>query len=70
LDVMLPKVDGYTLCKKIKDDDSFKHIPIIMISARCQKSDIELGNEAGADEYMLKPYDPLELLQVIEKYLI
>jgi CheY-like chemotaxis protein len=57
LDVNLPWVDGIELCRIIKSHPSLKHVPIIMISARKEKEDIEAGIQAGAEEYVTKPFD-------------
>ena len=69
LDVMLPKMDGYRVCSLLKFDDHFKKIPILMFSARVQEEDKQRGIEAGADDYMVKPFDPKVLLEKIEALL-
>ncbi len=69
LDIMLPKINGYKIARLLKFDESYKHIPIIMLTARTQQTDIELGEETGADEYVKKPFDMDELLNIIRKYL-
>ena len=69
LDVMLPKVNGYKIARLLKFDESYKHIPIIMLTARTQQSDVELGKETGADEYVPKPFSMDELVGIIKKYL-
>jgi DNA-binding response OmpR family regulator len=69
MDLMLPKIDGFRLCKMLKFDGKYKHIPIIMLTARSQESDKALGQETGADFYMNKPYDPVVLLAKIEELL-
>jgi len=70
LDIMLPKINGYKVARLLKFDESFKHIPVIMLTARAQKKDIELGEETGADEYVTKPFEMDELVKMIRKYLL
>lgn len=62
LDLMLPEVDGYRICRFIKFDKEYEHIPIIIVSARSLESDTELAMEAGADAYYIKPVNWPELL--------
>jgi len=69
LDLMLPKIDGFTVCRMLKFDEKYKNIPIIMFTARAQETDKKLGREVGADEYITKPFDPQVLLKKIEDLL-
>ena len=69
LDLMLPKMDGYQLCRILKFDEDYKHIPIIMLTARAQQQDKQQGTTCGADEYVTKPFEPKELLSVIQKHI-
>ncbi len=69
LDVMMPKMNGYKVARMLKFDTAFKDIPIIMLTARSQEKDIELGEETGADEYVTKPFDMEELVVLVKKYL-
>ena len=69
LDLMLPKIDGYKVCRMLKFDDKYKNIPIIMFTARAQKSDEKLGFEVGADAYLTKPFEPEMLLRKIKELL-
>ena len=69
LDVMLPKINGYKIARLLKFDESYKHIPIIMLTARTQKTDLKLGEETGADEYVTKPFDMEMLVALVKKYL-
>ena len=69
LDLMLPKMDGYKVCRLLKFDERYKRIPIIMLSARSQQEDIALGRETGADAYMTKPCDSGELMEKIKELL-
>lgn len=69
LDVMLPKMDGFKVCRMLKSDESYKHIPIILFSARTQSSDLEIGRQQGADDYITKPFQPAFLLEKIQSLL-
>jgi DNA-binding response OmpR family regulator len=69
LDIMLPKMNGYKVARLLKFDEAYKHIPIIMLTARTQKADIKLGEETGADEYLTKPFDMDLLIDLVGKYL-
>jgi len=69
LDIMLPKIIGYKVARLLKFDESYKHIPIIMLTARTQEKDIKLGEETGADEYVTKPFDMDMLIDLVKKYL-
>ena len=67
LDLMLPKIDGYQICGMLKQDKEYAHIPIVILSARAQESEIRLGKELGADEYITKPFEPSVLLAKIKE---
>lgn len=67
LDVMMPVKDGFTLAKEIREDD--KHVPILFLTAKSMKEDTLLGFEAGADDYMSKPFSMEELLARIQAIL-
>jgi CheY-like chemotaxis protein len=67
LDIMMPRKDGYQACAEIKSDDSTKDIPVVFLSAKAQQSDIEKGRAYGVTDYLTKPFDPTELLDVIER---
>ena len=69
LDVMLPKLSGYEVCRWIKRDARYQKIPIIMLTARVQESNEEFGYECGTDAYMHKPFRTQELLETIKKFL-
>jgi signal transduction histidine kinase len=61
LDVMMPEMDGYTVCQKLKSDERFRHIPIILVTALGSKEDLVRGFEAGADDFLAKPVNEPEL---------
>ena len=67
LDLMLPKIDGFKICRMLKFDERYRHIPIIMFTARAQKEDEEIGKEMGADAYVVKPFEPEALLKKIKE---
>jgi len=69
LDIMLPKLDGYKVCRLLKFDERYKHIPILMMTAKTQEKDKILGMETGADEYITKPFDMDVLMEKIKEYL-
>ncbi|MBN1968285.1 MAG: response regulator [Candidatus Delongbacteria bacterium] len=62
LDIMMPDLDGYEVCRRLKKDNRFKHIPVIFLTAKNQTEDIIKGFEVGAVDYVTKPYNKLELL--------
>jgi DNA-binding response OmpR family regulator len=69
LDLMLPKLDGYKVCRMLKFDANYKNIPIIMLTARAQDVDKSMGAEVGVNAYMTKPFDHRELLEKIKELL-
>ncbi|WP_412477876.1 response regulator transcription factor [Azonexus sp. IMCC34839] len=70
LDVMMPgSLDGYQVCQKIKQEPSLRHTPVILLTARGQRSDFEMGRAAGADAYLTKPFSPLELIDTVDSHL-
>ena len=62
LDIMLPVIDGFEVCRTLKNDDKTAHIPIIILSAKSQETDKVVGLELGADDYVTKPFSPRELI--------
>jgi two-component system, OmpR family, alkaline phosphatase synthesis response regulator PhoP len=69
LDIMLPKIDGYRVCRLLKFDDKYKNIPILMLTARIQDTDKATGEQCGANAYLPKPFDPQSLLEKIKELL-
>ena len=69
LDLMLPGVDGLEVCKILKNDSKTQHIPIIILTAKSEDSDIVLGLEFGADDYITKPFSPRVLIARIRAVL-
>jgi DNA-binding response OmpR family regulator len=69
LDLMLPKIDGYKVCRMLKFDEKYKNIPVIIFTARAQEEDKKLGQDVGADAYLTKPFEPQALLGKIQELL-
>jgi two-component system alkaline phosphatase synthesis response regulator PhoP len=69
LDVMLPELDGFAVCKKLKESEKFKNTPILMFTAKGLSSDIEEGEAVGADEYIVKPFSGKALVATIKRHL-
>ncbi len=69
LDLMLPKMDGYKVCRFLKFDEKYRMIPIIMLTARGQNEDRQLGKDMGADCYIVKSERPETLLEKINELL-
>ncbi len=62
LDVMMPKIDGYELTRRVRAEAALRSIPVILLTARSQESDVDRGFEVGADDYLKKPFNPDELV--------
>ncbi|MDI3547853.1 MAG: two-component system, OmpR family, alkaline phosphatase synthesis response regulator PhoP [Halanaerobiales bacterium] len=69
LDLMLPVIDGLSVCRQIRGDEQFKNLPIIMLTAKGEEVDRILGLEMGADDYLTKPFSPRELIARIKAVL-
>lgn len=69
LDLMMPGIDGLDVCKNLKSNSETKSIPIIMLTAKSSESDIVIGLELGADDYMVKPFSPRVLVARIKSHL-
>jgi signal transduction histidine kinase len=68
-DVMMPEMDGYELCRRVKDDELTRHIPVVLLTARTKLSEKIDGYKHGADQYLAKPFNPKELQVIIESLL-
>lgn len=68
LDLMLPEMDGYEVCRLSKGNEETKKIPIVVLTARTQKKDRDAVWDAGADDYISKPFEPAELIAKIQEY--
>jgi two-component system alkaline phosphatase synthesis response regulator PhoP len=69
LDIMMPKLDGYEVCKAVKADPATKQIPVILLSAKGRNVDQKMGFEVGADDYITKPFSPRKLVERINQLL-
>lgn len=69
LDIMLPMVDGFEVCRQIKNNEATRHIPVIMLTAKKCREDIARGEQAGADWYMFKPFKSAILVETVERFL-
>ena len=69
LDIMLPKLDGYKVCRILKFDENYRHIPILMITAKVTDINKKMGEEVGADAYITKPFNSDELMAKIKETL-
>ncbi len=69
LDLMLPKIDGYKVCRMLKFDEKYKNILIVMFTAMAQESDAKLGFETGADAFITKPFQHKVVLAKIKELL-
>ncbi len=69
LDLMLPKIDGWEVCKRLRQDPGISNIPVIMLTARAETEDKLKGFEAGADDYVTKPFSPRELVARVKRVL-
>lgn len=69
MDIMMPKMDGYTACSAIKKDPATRAIPVVMVSAIGHELNVKLGQEMGASGYITKPFEPRDLLDAIDRCL-
>ncbi|MGQ0617346.1 MAG: response regulator transcription factor [Acidimicrobiia bacterium] len=66
-DIMMPRASGLELVESLKRDPETAHIPIILLSAKAQHADVRSGLDAGADDYVTKPFEPLDLLDRVNR---
>ena len=69
LDIMMPKLDGYEVCRSIKSNPATRHIPVILLSAKGRNVDQKMGFDVGADDYITKPFSPRKLVERINQLL-
>jgi DNA-binding response OmpR family regulator len=69
LDIVMPKKNGYQLCRWIKKEERFRHMPVVIVTSKKDESDRLWGKQQGADFYLTKPYEPAELLMAINKFI-
>lgn len=69
LDVMMPKMDGFEVCKELRKREQTESIPIIMVTTRGEAKNVQLGKDTGCNDYVTKPIDSLELLTKVRDQL-
>ena len=69
LDIMMPRMDGFEVCRAVRDDPSLQDVYLVLLTAKGQTADRLLGQQSGADLYLTKPFDPDELVQIAEMVL-
>jgi CheY-like chemotaxis protein len=69
LDIMMPRMDGWSARAALLDNPELRDVPVIFLSARAQQADLRKGYEAGVAEYVTKPFDPMDLLATIDRIL-
>ena len=69
LDVMMPRLDGYEVTRRLREETATKAVPIILLTARAQEADVQRGFESGATDYVKKPFSPQELRARVEALL-
>ena len=69
LDCMMPKLDGYETCRRLKQDPSLRHIPVIFLTAKAQEIEVKKGLSLGAVGYLIKPFNPMSLAAEIKQIL-
>ncbi|HRU38303.1 MAG TPA: response regulator [Candidatus Goldiibacteriota bacterium] len=67
LDIMMPGLSGYETCEKIRKNPEYSGIKVVMLTAKGQKGDAEEGLRVGADDYIIKPFDPYELIEQVRE---
>jgi CheY-like chemotaxis protein len=70
LDVMMPRMNGFDVCREVKQVHGLSQVYIVLLTAKGQEFDRQIGKEAGADLYMTKPFDPDELLELAQRVLV
>jgi DNA-binding response OmpR family regulator len=70
VDVMMPEMDGLELIRQLRSNEATADIPVVCCSARAMSTDVQAGMDAGADDYMTKPVDPLELVERVTLRLV
>jgi CheY-like chemotaxis protein len=67
LDVMMPRLDGFEVCRQLKEDPATSGIVVVLLTALAQQADRERGDAVGADQYFTKPFSPVALLGLVEE---
>ena len=69
LDWMMPRMSGVEVCRSIREEPDLSRIAIILLTAKAQESDVQLGFDAGADDYIVKPFKPRDLINRVQNVL-
>ncbi|MDY0291627.1 MAG: response regulator [Desulfuromonadaceae bacterium] len=69
LDIMLPEIDGFEVCQRIKSNPETKDLPVIMLTAKKSQEDLSRADEVGADWYVTKPFKSAKVIETIERFL-
>jgi twitching motility two-component system response regulator PilG len=69
LDIMLPEIDGFEVCRRIKSNEATKHIPVIMLTAKKSREDMARGEQVGADWYITKPFKSAMVIETIQRFI-
>jgi len=69
LDIMLPEIDGFEVCRRIKKDPDTEQIPVIMLTAKKSREDMARGEKVGADWYITKPFKSAMVIETIQRFL-
>ncbi len=69
LDIMLPEIDGFEVCRRIKSDENTRDIPVIMLTAKKSREDMARGEKVGADWYITKPFKSAMVIETIQRFL-
>jgi len=69
LDIMLPEMDGFEVCRQIKGSEATRHIPVIMLTAKKSREDMIKGEQVGADWYITKPFKSAMVIETIQRFL-
>ncbi|MPZ73462.1 MAG: response regulator [Nitriliruptorales bacterium] len=69
LDVMMPQVNGWQVAETLKADEETRDIPIVFLSARAMEADVRKGTDIGVDSYVTKPFDPIDLMELVSRLL-
>lgn len=69
LDITMPIMNGLEVCREVRADPELEDLPVILMTARAQASDVQAGMDAGADTYIIKPFGPIELREHVENIL-
>lgn len=69
LDVMMPKLDGYTVCERLRANEKTKDVPVVMCTAKGMKEDVVLAMRAGANDYIVKPFSKATVMEKVKKFI-